>query len=92
MGVCVCMGVCVLVFVCMYGCVFVYVCGGGVFCLYISMQQSMYLLPRKVKRESDAIELEFTDNCKPPCRRWKLNPGLSGEQRVLLATEPSLQP
>ena len=32
------------------------------------------------------------DGCEPPCGCWDLNSGLSEEQLVLLAAEPSLQP
>jgi|UPI0000F4B9FD hypothetical protein len=40
------------------------------------------------KRVSDLI----TDGCEPPCGCWDLNSGPSGEQLVLLTSEPSLQP
>ena len=33
-----------------------------------------------------------TDGCEPTCGCWDLNSGPSGEQLVLLTTEPSHQP
>jgi len=40
------------------------------------------------KRASDPI----TDGCEPPCGCWELNSGPLEEQRVILTSEPSLQP
>jgi hypothetical protein len=40
------------------------------------------------RQESDLV----TGGCEPPCGCWDLNSGPSGEQSVLLPTEPSLQP
>jgi hypothetical protein len=41
---------------------------------------------------SDPPETGVADCCELPCGCWDLNPGLLGEQPVLVTTEPSLQP
>jgi hypothetical protein len=37
-------------------------------------------------------ESEVADSCEPPCRCLELNPGPPERHKVLLITEPSLQP
>jgi len=37
-------------------------------------------------------EHPITDGCEPPCGFWESNSGPLEEQKVLLTTEPSLQP
>jgi len=53
-------------------------------CMYV---HSVYLVAMEVRPGTGV-----TDGCEPPCGCWEVNPGPLPEQKVLLATEPSLHP
>lgn len=63
----------------------------GVLCACISVHHIHVWSPHRPKEGINSPETVGKDNCEPPCRSWKPNPGPLQEKLMLLTIELSLQ-
>lgn len=59
-------------------------------CMYVH-----HMCAWSLKRPEEGLRSPGTvlqDDCKPPCRCWKLNLGTLEEQQVFITAEPFFQP